>query len=283
MRAVQGAARQHKVIVSIGLSEKAKHSNATLFNSNTIYGADGKVLVHHRKLVATFFEKLTWSPGDGAGLRVACTSHGRIGQLICGDNTNTLARYALMAQGEQIHISSWPAAWPTRFLPDEEILGETGTIEGATKNYDNVSANQLRIAAHCFEAKCFGVLCAAALDEEAIQVTAHGAQSSSLVRSTLKKSPRGATMYINPSGGILPGFTLNRATSERKTIQFLQQDEDILYADMDLDECVEGKQFHDVAGGYQRLDVFDLQVMRQRKSPVTFIEGIYADSSGDSM
>ena len=87
MRAVQGAAKQHKVIVSIGLSEKAKHSNATLFNSNTIYGADGKVLVHHRKLVATFFEKLTWSPGDGAGLRVACTSHGRIGQLICGDNT----------------------------------------------------------------------------------------------------------------------------------------------------------------------------------------------------
>ena len=126
-------------------------------------------------------------------------------------------------------------------------------------------------------------MCAAALDEEAIQVTAHGAQSSSLVRSTLKKSPRGATMYINPSGGILPGFTLDRATGERKTVEFLQQDEGILYADMDLDECVEGKQFHDVAGGYQRLDVFDLQVMRQRRSPVTFIEGICADSSGDPM
>jgi hypothetical protein len=57
------------------------------------------------KLVPTFSEKLVWAPGDARGLRVVETTVGRVGMLICGENTNPLARYALMAQGEQVHIS----------------------------------------------------------------------------------------------------------------------------------------------------------------------------------
>jgi nitrilase len=57
----------------------------------------------------TFFEKLTWCPGDGYGLRVDNRRFGKIGALICGENTNPLARYAMMTQREQVHISSWPA------------------------------------------------------------------------------------------------------------------------------------------------------------------------------
>ncbi|KAF2148385.1 carbon-nitrogen hydrolase [Myriangium duriaei CBS 260.36] len=274
MRAIQDAAAQHSVTVSMGFSERPEDSIATLYNSNVIYGPDGGVLVHHRKLVATFFEKLSWAPGDGEGLRVAHTPNGRVGQLICGDNTNTLARYALMAQGEQIHISSWPAAWPTRLLPDVGDGGKApaGEESGAEKNYDNVSANRLRVAAHCFEAKCFGVMCAAALDDVAIATTAAGARDPDIVRSTLRRSPRGATMYINPSGGVLPGFTVDSATGKKKVMEFLQQEEGILYADMDLDDCIEGKQFHDVAGGYQRPDVFDLRVRRERRSGATFLD-----------
>lgn len=34
--------------------------------------------------------------------------------LICGQNTNALARYALMAHGEHLHASMWPAVWPTK-------------------------------------------------------------------------------------------------------------------------------------------------------------------------
>jgi hypothetical protein len=56
--------------------------------------------------------------------------------------------------------------------------------------------------------------------------------------------------------------------------EFLQEDEGILYADLDLDDCIEGKQYHDVVGGYQRLDVFDLKVNRTRREPITFAEDI---------
>jgi nitrilase len=36
---------------------------------------------------------------------VADTQFGRIGTLICGENTNALARYSLIAQAEQVRDS----------------------------------------------------------------------------------------------------------------------------------------------------------------------------------
>ena len=58
MGAIQAAAKKYSTIVSIGISEKVRYSSACLFNSNVIVGLDGKILVHHRKLMPTFFEKL---------------------------------------------------------------------------------------------------------------------------------------------------------------------------------------------------------------------------------
>lgn len=100
-------------MVSIGINERSPASVGCLFNRNVLLDEDGSVLNHRRKIVPTFYEKLTWSAGDGAGLRVCDTSCGRVGMLICGENTNPLVRYTLMAQGEQLHIASYPPLWPT--------------------------------------------------------------------------------------------------------------------------------------------------------------------------
>lgn len=148
MRSLQQACAQSKIFAHIGFNERSPASLGCLWNSSVLISDEGKILNHHRKLVPTYFEKLTWAPGDGAGLKVVDTKRiGRVGSLICGENTNPLARWTLMAQGEQLHISTWPAVWPTRRLA------------GGGKQYDNVAANRTRTAAHCFEAKCFGVLC----------------------------------------------------------------------------------------------------------------------------
>ncbi|KAK2053046.1 carbon-nitrogen hydrolase [Colletotrichum caudatum] len=67
VNAIRSAAREPDVMVSVGVSEKVRYSGATLFNSNIVLDSDGGVLVHHRKLVRTFFEKLTASSvGKGA-------------------------------------------------------------------------------------------------------------------------------------------------------------------------------------------------------------------------
>ncbi|GJC89946.1 nitrilase [Colletotrichum liriopes] len=269
INAVRAAAKASGVIVSIGFSEKVRYSSATLFNSNLLIDEQGKVLVHHRKLVATFFEKLTWAPGDGHGLQVAETKHGKIGALICGENTNPLARFALMAQGEQIHLSTWPAVWPTRLPKDTAAHGKA--------NYDNITANRTRAAAHCFEAKCFGVLCAGVLGEDAIQAIADGAPH---LKELLEQAQRGATMFLDPTGAPLPSFVIGEDTHEMEKVDCLQKTEGILYADMNLEDCIEGKQYHDVVGGYQRMDVFQFAVNRTRQSPATFSDLPVPDSFG---
>ena len=267
VHAIRDAARGLKTAISIGISEKSRASNACLYNSNLIIDHSGTVAVHHRKLMPTFFEKLTWSPGDGYGLRVADTPYGRIGGLICGENTNPLARYALMAQREQIHITSWPPIWPTRVpAPPSDQLSD------GPRNYDNVLANRLRAAAHCFEAKCFGIMCSGVLDQNTVNAVVEGSSTPETARHALEHSPRGVSMFLDPTGAPLSAWTVNGETKAQETTEFLQNEEDILYADMDLDRCIEGKQYHDVVGGYQRLDVFQLQVNRSRQDPVIFTE-----------
>ncbi|KAH9225023.1 carbon-nitrogen hydrolase [Leptodontidium sp. 2 PMI_412] len=263
--AIRATAQKSNVIISIGISERVRYSSACLYNSNIIVGSDGKIIVHHRKLMPTFFEKLTWSPGDGFGLRVAETAFGKIGNLICGENTNPLARYSLMAQGEQLHISTWPAIWPTR-VPT--VDGQNGK---SPPNYDNIAANRTRAAAHCFEAKCFGVLCSGRLDNEAIEIISADAADPPHVRSVLETAPAAATMFLDPNGALLPGYTID-STGRKQEKEYLQKEEDILYADMNLADCMEGKQYHDVVGGYQRLDVFELKVNRARREPAIFVD-----------
>ncbi|KAF3048325.1 hypothetical protein E8E12_011690 [Didymella heteroderae] len=266
VQALQSAAQETQTYLSIGISEKTRYSVGTLFNSNIMIGPDGRVLNLHRKLMPTFFEKLTWAPGDGHGLKVVETPFGNIGNLICGENTNPLARYSLIAQAEQLHISTWPAVWPTR-------VADPGTAQDPdAKNYDNVAANRIRAAAHCFEAKVFGVLCSGHLDEAAIETIANGATDMEHITNMLRTSQRGATMFLDPTGAPTPGFTVDSETGEKNEAEFLQKEEGILYADLKLADCVEGKQYHDVVGGYQRHDVFKLTVNRERQVPIRFLD-----------
>ncbi|KAF2222481.1 nitrilase [Elsinoe ampelina] len=261
---IRAAARRHRIAISVGFSERAEGRTGTLWNSNCIIDETGEVVVRHRKLVPTFFEKLTWAQGDGAGLRVAEVGEGkaRVGALICGENTNPLARYALMAQGEQVHVSTWPGVWPTRFA---------GGQEAQTKAYDNVAANRIRAAAHCFEAKCFGVLAAGVVGRDAVEMCVQGAEDEEGVRRTLEGASRGASMFLDPTGAVLPAWTVNEQ-GEKTEREYLQHEEGLLFCDLDLTQCVEGKQYHDVVGGYQRLDVFQLKVDRTRPEPATFVE-----------
>ena len=190
----------------------------------------GAILNHHRKLVPTFYEKLIWASGDGAGLRVVDTPAGRVGNLICGENTNPLARYSLMAQAEQIHISSWPPIWPTR-------------RPGNGGNFNNVAANRIRASAHSFEAKAFGIVTAGYMD--------------AAMRDFLIACDPGIAADIMD---ILHGAaSFFRRTDRRNTPRSSSgAGRHRLCREFDLERCVEPKQFHDVVGYYNRFDVFSL-------------------------
>jgi hypothetical protein len=71
--AIANEARRLGVFVSIGISERGAVSAGCIWNSNLLIGDRGELLVHHRTPMPTFYEKLVWAHGDGAGLRVAST------------------------------------------------------------------------------------------------------------------------------------------------------------------------------------------------------------------
>jgi nitrilase len=236
------AAREHAITVSIGVSERSAVSLGCLWNSNLLIGADGTLHNHHRKLVPTFYEKLVWANGDGDGLRVTATDIGKIGMLICGENTNPLARYTLIAQGEQVHISSYPPVWPTR------LSNEPG-------RYDLASAIRIRAGAHSFEGKVFNVVSSGFIDQRTLAAL-RGIERDG--RDTLEHSPQAVSMVLGPSGEVISDT--------------LCESEGLLYQEIDVSKCVEPKQFHDVVGYYNRFDVFDLKVTRKRLAPIEFLD-----------
>jgi aliphatic nitrilase len=236
-------ARENGIHVSVGISEASPASAGCLWNANLLIGDDGSLLNHHRKLMPTFYEKLVWAPGDGDGLRVSDTEIGKLGMLICGENTNPLARYALIAQAEQVHISSYPPVWPTR--PSNQ-----------PGRYDLAAAIRIRAGAHSFEGKVFNVVASGFLDTPTLDALDGVSREA---RETLEQSPRAVSMMIGPSG--------------EQVGDTLCDEEGLLYQEIDVAQCVEPKQFHDVAGYYNRFDVFDLRVNRRRITPIAFDDG----------
>jgi len=231
-------ARLHGILVSIGISEGTNNSVGCLWNSNLLIGSDGSILNHHRKLVPTFYEKLIWANGDGVGLRVCSTEIGKVGMLICGENTNPLARFALMAQGEQLHISSYPPTWPTREPSD---IGR----------YDLANAIRVRAGAHAFEAKVFNLVSAAHLDHSIEKAIAPLGKDAVRI---LMETPAGVSMILGPQA--------------EQIGEELSSNEGLLYADIDLSQAVKPKQFHDVVGYYNRFDIFRMSVDNDRRDPI---------------
>ena len=82
----------------------------SLYCSLVFIDRTGQVRSVHRKLRPTYDERLTWSPGDGHGLRVHDIPPFTIGGLNCWENWMPLVRSSLYAQGENLHIAVWPGS-----------------------------------------------------------------------------------------------------------------------------------------------------------------------------
>jgi nitrilase len=99
-------ARRRGVSVVCGVDERDdEFGRTTLYNTLVVIGPDGALLNRHRKLMPTNPERMVWGFGDASGLKVVDTPCGRVGTLLCWENYMPLARYALYAQGLEIHIA----------------------------------------------------------------------------------------------------------------------------------------------------------------------------------
>jgi len=106
---LRAAARKHGIAVYVGTIERAANRGRhSLYCSMVYIDADGAIGSVHRKLMPTYEERLVWAAGDGHGLRTHKLGDFTVGGLNCWENWLPLARAALYAAGEDLHVAIWP-------------------------------------------------------------------------------------------------------------------------------------------------------------------------------
>ncbi len=115
-QALGAAAKRHAMVLVVGVNER---DGGTLYNAQLVFDADGTLALKRRKITPTFHERMVWGQGDGAGLKVVDTAVGRVGALACWEHYNPLARYTLMAQGEEIHAAQFPGSLVGQIFADQ--------------------------------------------------------------------------------------------------------------------------------------------------------------------
>ena len=202
-----------------------------------LVAADGSYRLH-RKLMPTYTERLVWGMGDGSTLEPLETPFGRIGGLICWEHWMPLARAAMHAKRETIHVAQWPG------VKDLHLL--------ASRHY-------------AFEGQCFVAVAGAVLTRGDVLA---GFDSLGLgphpARTLLEAIPgddgtlllRGGSAIVAPDASYLAGPAPAEATT--------------LYADLDLGRITQGHLALDVDGHYSRPDLFQLTVNDRPQPNVRF-------------
>jgi predicted amidohydrolase len=220
--------------VVMGAHERA---GGTLYNTMLYLDRDGRTYSLHRKLMPTYTERLVWGRGDGRTLDVVTTDWGNLGGLICWEHWMPLARAAMHARQETIHVAQWP--WVREL-------------------------HQIASRHYAFEGQCFVLAAGSVLTRQDVLDGYHSLEVDSEALEILEQIPGDAETYLLKGGSAVIG------PDAGYVVEPVFEEAGILYADLELDRVIEGHLTLDTDGHYARPDVFHLAVNDQPQSGVTF-------------
>ena len=220
------AARDANAYVVVGACEKIPGTIGTMFNTQIYFGPDGSLLGKHQKIMPTVGERLVHMGGFGDTFGAFQTEFGPMSALICGENSNPLAVFALTAEGTRIHVMSWPNHFPTSGDP---------------------LRNRVAIDTQAFAqmSKAFVISACGTVDERMIEMLKAGPEGEKFLRDP---NCCGGSMIVDPLSHIIAGP--------------MGAEEGILYADCNLELGIQMKLRHDFAGHYNRPDIFQVHINR---------------------
>lgn len=220
------AARDANAYVVMGVCEKLPNTTGTMFNTQIYFGPDGSIIRKHQKIMPTVGERLVHMGGYGDTFGAFPSEFGPMSGLICGENSNPLAVFALIAEGTRIHVMSWPNHFPTSGDP---------------------LRNRVAIDSQAFAqmSKAFVISACGTVDDHMIEMLKPSPEAEKFLRNP---DCCGGSLIVNPMSRIIAGP--------------MGAEEGILYADCDLDFGIQMKLRHDFAGHYNRPDIFQVHVNR---------------------
>jgi nitrilase len=217
------AAAATNVNVVMGLCEKRPKTTGTMFNTQLFIDRRGRILGKHQKLMPTVGERLVHTGGFGDSLKVFEMDIGRVSGLICGENSNPLAIFALAAQGTQIHVASWPQ----HFARGEHRMADVVAFTSRSLSY---------------KGSCFVLNACGTITEK--------------MREMIPYVEEDRVFLEDPKNG--GGSSIVGANSMMVAGPMKGEEEGLLIADIDLEDCVKAKLVHDYSGHYNRPDIFTL-------------------------
>jgi len=224
--ALCAAACEANAYVVMGVCEKLPQTLGTMFNSQVWIGPDGTLLGKHQKIMPTVGERLVHTGGFGDTFGAFQTEFGPASGLICGENSNPLAVFALTAEGTRLHVMSWPNHFPTSGDP---------------------LRNRVAIDSQAFAqmSKAWVISACGTVDEDMICKLEVGPEGEKFLRNP---DCCGGSVIVAPNSHIVAGP--------------MGAEEGILYAECNLEAGINMKLRHDFAGHYNRPDIFQLHVNR---------------------
>ena len=229
--ALCAACAEAGVTAIVGMCEKRPNTTGTMYATQLFIGSDGNILGKHQKLVATSGERLVLTGGFGDTLTPFATSFGNVSGLICGENSNPLAVYAILARNTLVHVASWPPHF-----------------SGGLKMVNSITAASRGIA---YSLSAFVINSTGAVTDEAIEAYAQNDDDRAFLEAARQS---GSASIVGPTGAMI--------------VEAETGGDQILYAEVDLNDVLIPKLFHDFSGHYNRFDIFSVTINRNAPPPL---------------
>jgi nitrilase len=220
IEAIAAACKRGRISAVVGVNERLAATTGTMFNTQVYITRDGTIQGKHQKYVPTIGERQVHAPGRTGHYNTFTTDFGAVSALICGENSNPLGVYAAALHYPLVHVASWPLYFAPPLPMSEAILTATGGL--------------------AYSLKCFVINSVSRIPQAYIDAVA-GTSEWRAFLGEQRARKTGATI-LDPLGRVIADGS--------------GKDEDLLFADVDLEDVIIPKLVHDFAGHYNRPELF---------------------------